>query len=143
MTSYVANSHLPILTFDAFTGMNSFNWASPSGRRAKAGRGAGTSTARDTAHPKRVREERPPSPVVGVSSGLSSHRCEQLPPYPARSSQAGKSILSPLESGDSRSLYLEAVKTSLGDISQGEWNTLEGLADEDLIEAAARASMMV
>ena len=39
--------------------------------------------------------------------------------------------------------YLEAFKTSLGDISQGEWNTLEGLADEDSMGEATRATMMV
>ena len=32
--------------------------------------------------------------------------------------------------------YLEAFKTSLGDISQGEWNTLEGLVDEDSMSVA-------
>ena len=41
------------------------------------------------------------------------------------------------------SRYLEAFKTSLGDISQGEWSTFEGLADEDSMGAATRATMMV
>ena len=39
--------------------------------------------------------------------------------------------------------YLEAFKTSLGDISQGEWNTFKGLADEDSMGAATWATMMV
>ena len=41
------------------------------------------------------------------------------------------------------SRYLEAFKTSLGDISQGEWNTFEGLANEDSMGVATRATMMV
>ena len=143
MTSYIANSHLSLLTLDVFAGMNSLNWKSLSGTKAKTSRGAGTSTARDATCPKRVCEERPLSPVVMVSSGSSGHRSEQLHPRPACSSQASKSLLSSLESGDSRSLYLEALKTSLGDISQGEWNTFEGLADEDSIGAATHATMMV
>ena len=39
--------------------------------------------------------------------------------------------------------YLEAFKTSLGDITPEEWNTLDGLADEDTMGAATRATMMV
>ena len=142
-SSYVANSHFPLLTLDVFVGMNSLNWAFPLGRKAKAGRGAGTSTARGAARPKRVHEERPPSPEVGASSGSSGQRREQLPPRLVHSSQVGKSILSSLESGDSMSRYLEAFKSSLGDISQGEWNTFEGLADEDSMGAVTRATMMV
>ena len=49
--------------------MNSLNWASPTGRKLKAGRDAGTSAAGEAAYPKRGREDRPPSPVIGVSSG--------------------------------------------------------------------------
>ena len=39
--------------------------------------------------------------------------------------------------------YLDAFKTSLGDVSQGEWNTLEGLTDEDSMGATIQATMMV
>ena len=38
--------------------------------------------------------------------------------------------------------YLEAFKTSLGDISQGEWNTLEALMDEKSMGAATWAATM-
>ena len=127
MSSYVANSYLTLLTLNFFVDMKSLNWASPSGRKVKASRGAGTSAAQDAARPKRGREERPLSPVVGVSSRSSGQRREHLPPRLARASSTCKSFLSSSESSDSMSHYLEAFKTSLGDISQGEWNTLEGL----------------
>ena len=39
--------------------------------------------------------------------------------------------------------YLEAFKTSLGEITLGKWNTLDGLANEDSMGAATRAAMMV
>ena len=39
--------------------------------------------------------------------------------------------------------YLEAFKASLGDITLGEWNTLDGLADEDMMGAVTRAAMKV
>ena len=68
---------------------------------------------------------------------------EQLPPRPAHSSHADKDVLSSSKSSDSKSRYFEALKTSLRDISQGEWNTFEGLGDEDSIGAAVRASIMV
>ena len=134
---------LILTTFNVLADMNSLNWSSPSGRKARAGRGAGASTSRDAVRPKRGREEVPPSPVVGGSSGSSGQRREQLPPRPARSSHADRGVPSSSESVDSRSRYLEALKSSLGDISQGEWDTFEGLADEDAMGAAARASMMV
>ena len=116
--------------------MSSLNWAFLSGRKSKAGRGAGTSATEEAASPKRGREERPPSPVVGASSGSSGQNHEQLPPHPACVSSTSKSVLSSLESSDSMARYLEAFKTSLGDISQGEWNTLEALIDEDSMGAA-------
>ena len=135
MSSCVVNSYLLSLTLTFFliffADMNSLNWASPSGRKSKAGRGAGTFATGEAAHPKRGCEEQPLSPVVGASSGSSGQKREQLPPRPARVSSTGKSVLSSSESSDSMALYLEAYKTSLGDISQGEWNTLEGLIDED------------
>ena len=109
----------------------------------KVGRGVDTLTSQDAARPKRMREERPSSPVVGVSSGSSGQRGEQLPPRQSHSSYADKGVLSSSESGDSRFRSLEALKTSLGDISQGEWNTFEGFADEDSMGTTARASMMV
>ena len=147
MSSCVVSLYLLSLTLTFFlvflADMNSLNWASPSRRKLKAGRGAGTSIAREAAHPKLRREERPPSPVVGASSGSSGQRREQLPHHPTHVSSTGKSVLSSMESSDSMARYLEAFKTSLGDISQGEWNTLEGLAEEDSMEAATRATMMV
>ena len=97
--------------------MNSLNWVSPSRRKSKAGRGAGTSAAGEAARPKKGREERPSSPMVGASSRSSSQRREQLPHQPARASSTGKSVLSSSESSDSMARYLEAFKTSLGDIS--------------------------
>ena len=81
--------------------------------------------------------------MVGPSSGSSGQRREQLPPRLARASSTIESVLSSLESSDSMAHYLEAFKTSLGDISQGEWNTLERLADEDLMGATTCATMMV
>ena len=123
--------------------MNSLNWSAPSGRKARAGRGAGASTSKGAARPKRGREEMPPSPVVGGSSGSSGRVLGQLPPRPTRSSPADRGVPSSSESVDSRPHYLEALKSSLGDISQGEWDTFEGLTDEDSLGAAARASMMV
>ena len=131
------------LFLDFFADMNSLNWASPSGRKSKASWGAGISAAGEVARSKRGHEEQPSSPMVGASSGSSGQRREQLPPRPARTSLTGKSVLSSSESSNSMVRYLEAFKTSLGDISQGEWNTLEGLADEDSMGAATRATMMV
>ena len=123
--------------------MNSLNWASPTRRKSKAGRGASTSTAGEAAGPKWGCEDRPPSLVIGVSSGSSSQRREQFPPHPPRVSPTGKSIASSSESNDSMTCYLDAFKTSLCEISQGELNTLEGLADEDSMGAATRATVMV
>ena len=143
MSLYVASLHLLLLTLDFFADMNSLNWASHSGRKSKAGWGASSSAAREIAHPKWGREERSPSPVVGASSGSFGQRREQLPPRPACASSTGKSVLSSSESSDSMARYLEAFKTSFGHISQGEWNTLEGLADEDSMGAAIQATMMV
>ena len=120
MAMYIASSYSSLLTLDILAGMNSLNWASPSRRKAKAGRGIGASTSRDPAGPKQVVEERPPNPVVGVSSGSSGQRREQLPPRPARSSHTDRGVISSSESIDSRSRYLEALRTSLGDISLGE-----------------------
>ena len=81
--------------------------------------------------------------MAGASLGSSGQRREQLPPHPTQASSTGKNVLSSSESSDSMACYLEAFKTSLGDISQGEWNTLEGLADEDSMGATTRATMMV
>ena len=100
----------------------------------------GTSVAGEATRPKRGLEERPLSLVVRASWGSFGQRLEQLLPRSARVSSTGKSVLSSLESNDSVAYYLEAFKTSLGDISQGEWNTLEGLADEDSMGAATRAT---
>ena len=140
---YVDSLYLFLLTLDFFANMNSLNWAFPSGRKSKTGRGVGTSAAGEATCFKRGSEERSSSPLVGASSGSSGQRHEQLPPHLARASLTGKSILSSLESSDSMFHYLEAFKTSLGGISQGKWNTLEGLADEDSMGAVTQATMMV
>ena len=119
-----------------FTDMNSLDWASPTRRNSRASRGASSSAAGEGAHPKRGHEDRPPSPAIGVSSGFFGQRAEQLPPRPARVSSTGKSVASSSEPSDSMACYLEAFKTSLGDITLGEWNTLNGLIDEDIMCAA-------
>ena len=123
--------------------MNSLNQASPTRRKSRASRGAGTSATGEAAHPKQGREDRPPSPMTGVSLGSSDQRREQLPPRPAHVFHAGKSVASSLEPSDSMAHYVEAFKTSLGDISQGEWNTLQVLMDKDSMGATTRATMMV
>ena len=126
-----------------FADMNSLNWASPTGRKSRGGRGVGTSAAGEAVGPKQGHEDCPPSPMIGVSSGSSNQRLEQVPPYPACVSPTGKSITSSSKLSDSMARYLEAFKTSLGDISPKEWNTLEDLTDEDSMGAATRAAMMV
>ena len=74
---------------------------------------------------------------------VSGQRREQLPPTLAHTSLTGKSVFSSSESSDSMARYLEAFKTFLGDIAQGEWNTLEGIVDADSMGAATWATMMV
>ena len=76
MSLYLASVYLLLLTLDFFTDMNSLNWASPSGRKSKTGRGVGTSAAGEAARPKQGHEERSLSPVVGPSSGSSGQRRE-------------------------------------------------------------------
>ena len=116
--------------------MISLNWALPTGRKSRAGRDTSSSASGEATHPKRGREDRPPSPVVGVSSESSSQRREQLPPRPTRVHSTSKSVASSSETSESMARYLEAFKTSLGDISPREWNTLDGLADDDSMGAA-------
>ena len=65
------------------------------------------------------RDDLPLSPLIGVSSGSSGQRRKQLPPRLARVPLASKSVISSSEPSDSKTHYLEALKTSLGDISQG------------------------
>ena len=126
-----------------FAYMNFLNWALPTGRKSRVGRGASSSATKGGVHPKQGLEDRPPSPVIGVSSRSSGQRREQLPPHPTRVSSAAMSVASSSELSDSMACYLEAFKTSLGDITPGEWNILDGLTNGDTMGAATRAAMMV
>ena len=58
-------------------------------------------------------------PLV-LSFGSFGQKREKLPPCLARVSTAGKSVASSSELNDSMARYLEAFKTSLGDIIPGE-----------------------